>query len=228
MIDLTRVKILDSEEMPITPNSVKDEGTALVSNFVDGELVLSPAEGTGSEVFAGVSFGYSFFPTVKVEVVTATVPASGSYVVSVKPNLVASQISIYDVTGGAALAEDTVADGKFSVDDLTGVITFHSAQASHVVKITYKFYPTVLELVSDGIVPSIYPLGIDEINRIGVIKKGTIYTDRFDVTVDWESRPQVVLAAGGIFSTATAGTVVNASIKSIPTENDPYLGLELY
>ena len=227
MIDLSRIKINDSQEMPVIPNSVKDEGVGLVSTFVDDVLTVAPAEGGGSEHFAGISYGFQFFPTTKVEVVTSTIPATGSYVLNTKPNLVASQISIFDVTGNVKLNEDVSGSGNFQVDDLTGVVTFHSAQAGHVVRIIYKFYPTVIELVSDGIVPNNNSLGIDGIDRIGVFKKGTIYTDKFDVTVDWASRPAIVLEAGGIFSTATAGTTVNATIISIPTNNDPFLGLEL-
>lgn len=216
MIYFPLTKIVDSGEAVVAPTAnITAEGQALVKTAKG----LAPALGTAADVFAGFSIaGVSAAPmqalyTTKVE--TALVPGNG--VVTLAQTPVAGQLAAFDNTDGAAIAAPTVA-GK-TVTGLT---------AGNTVTITYKYALSVVQAraLQGDVQPGGYAGAY--VGQIGLAKRGTIFTDQFDASVDWSAATGLKLAANGqITNQAGSGVALpGAYVVSTPNQEVPFLGLE--
>lgn len=202
--------------------SVGAEGAPLISAIENNVEVIKPSTGASGEKFAGFSWKHNILPSVVSTVETVTVPASSPYTVSLKyGNLLAGQIHVEGKTEHA----DTPADDVYVANDTTGVITFHSADASEELTVTYRRSPSTLEakyLYPDADV-NINP-AFEILNNLGVVQAGEVYTDQFDASIDWATGGDIKLGAG-VLTIGGTGTTLSAKITHVPSADVPFLGL---
>ena len=229
MLNLQKCKMDHSETIPLlTGAEVAQEGVPLSGLLEDGIEKVKPFVGDTTDKFVGVSYGETMIPAIKSYVYDAVIPAAGVYTIQLpKNNLVATQIAVREGVGYAtAYAEDTVATTKFACADATGIVTFHADDAGKSVRITFRYYPTAQELLMEDSF-SFSPSGFATIGSCGVITQGVVYTDQFDASKNWLAATGVESAAGLFTDQTGSGNVelTNVKIVSIPTVDDPFLGL---
>ena len=229
MLDLSRCRIAKDKEISVkSGNTIGVEGLALVSSIENGIEVVSPSAGA-TETFIGFSYGEKFTALTLPMVAEANVPATGTLTVTLpRNNIVPDQIFIYDNTAGAALTEGTVATGVYAIVDATGVITFHADEAGHNLTITFRYYPTTMEVSQDTDQFFYKPSGSDFLNSIGVILGGEVFTDQFDAAANWATATIVETAANGLLTGVTSagsGTDIKATIINVPNTSNSFLGI---
>lgn len=133
---------------------------------------------------------------------------------------ITGQIAAY--ADGVALTSPTVVGKKATITGVTNPAT---------IKFVYKFEPTVAQQVSmqgnvapSGAAGALY-------DQTGLVKRGTIYTDQFDATVDWSKVATVQFDDNGLLTGAAtievgADVLPGAYVVSLPTTSVPFLGIE--
>jgi len=228
MIDKSRCRMRETQEIPVvTGVTIGAEGVPMVSVLEDGIEKVKPSVGSGTEKFAGFSFGELYSPLSKSCVFSAVVPATGSAVITLpKQNLLATQICVKDLSSGVTLTEgDPGNSNEYSVVDTTGVVTFHTGQAGHTIQAIFRYAPTAAELLLEDNLPNITLTGSELISQIGVILKGTVFTDQYDASKDWAAATSVKLGAGILTNQTGAGATLTCTIVALPSTISPYLGL---
>lgn len=215
MIYFPLTKIVDSAEAVAAPTAnITAEGQALIK-VLGG---VTPATGAAAEVFAGFAvLGVSAAPlptlyATKVE--SFVVPGSG--IVRLAQTPVAGQLAVFDVTAAAAVATPTVAG-----QTVTGLT------AGNTVSVTYKYSTTVVQ--SRALQGDVQPGGYAGayVGQVGLAKRGLIYTDQFDASINWAAATGLKLAASGqITSEAGSGVAIDGYIVSLPNQEVPFLGIE--
>lgn len=161
------------------------------------------------------------------------IPSSSPYTLTLDlptgSTLVATQISIYDVTGSATLTEGSASNsGEYAAVDATGVVTFNSAQAGHNVNVYYRYSLTTAMarlLFFESFTNAQYML--DE-GEIAVMQgSGQIFTTSFDAAdVAAAALGAVVYCdANGLATTTDGGGSEVGVIESKPSTSDKYLGI---
>ena len=147
----------------------------------------------------------------KVE--TFVVPTTGTISLAFAP--VTGQIIAYDVTAAAAV---TVTPVGTVVSGLT---------AGHTVTITYKYAMTVLQ--STTMYGHVQPGGYSgtPLQQVGLVKRGLIYTNCIDMSVDWSKSTSIKLAPNGLITQQDGtGATIDGYVVALPTAEVPFLGLE--
>lgn len=222
MIYLPTTKAVDSADVKVaTGITIAAEGIALVrlaANQADGVLPATGTSSAAAEVFAGFSIaGTSAAPfpegyATKVE--KFIVPGSGTVTLSQTP--VSGQVSVFDVTLGAPDTSITVTGA------VVGTLTIGSE-----VNVTYKYALTVVQ--ARALVGDTQPGGYSGayVGQIGMIKRGTIFTDQFDAAVNWAAATGLKMKANGIVTDQTGvGNSINGAIVAVPGVDNPFLGIE--
>lgn len=221
-----QTRIVDSGEATVAPGAVNlAEGQVLTRLATAQSAGVAPSTGNGTaEIFVGFSHaGTSAAPFVEqyaTFVEEFLVGATGAVTLQRTP--VTGQVGVFDYTTNAAVP---ITGGvAVSGNQVTGLTVGDS------VRVTYKFALTVTESVSKY--GNVQPGGYsgDYIGQVGVLKRGVIYTDQFDNSIDWSTAKNLVVGVGGIVtSKATlAGTdvTINGYVVAIPSVDYPFLGLE--
>lgn len=195
------------------------DGTPLVFGLEDGVRVVAPSAGAAGEVLAGFAhLQTSAAPALPADAAKVEFHvANASSEITLDKTPLASQYSLVNAATGAAVAVTGAAGAVLTTDAAEGVQ----------VKVTYRRALTVAEAVS--LVGNVQPGGYSGsvMGQVGVAQQGTIYTDRFDASVNWALATGVKLAAGGIVTDqAGAGATINARVVAIPTADYPFLGLQ--
>ncbi len=75
---------------------------------------------------------------------------------------------------------------------------------------------------------------VEQLKTVDLITKGDIFTDQYDPAIDWaaidtDAAGEVLKArANGLISVNGNGAVLyNAFVISVPTPDDPYLGIRI-
>jgi len=212
-------KFVDSSEALVAPGaSITAEGQALVRAGGAQYSGVAPGAVTAGLVFAGFAVqGTSAAPlqaayATKVE--TFTVPGSG--IVTLAQTPVSGQVFVYDVTTATAVATPTVVNNTIS-----------GLTAGDVVNVTYKYALTVVQ--ARALQGDVQPGGYigSYVGQTGLVKRGVIYTDQFDSSVNWMAATSIKLAANGQVTDQTGtGVAIPAAIIAIPGIDVPYLGIE--
>ncbi len=215
MIYFPLTKLVDSAEAVVSPTAnITAEGQALVK-VANG---VAPATGAADEIFAGFAvLGVSAAPlpalyATKVE--SFVVPGSG--IVRLGQTPVAGQLAAFNNTAAAAIATPTVAG-----QTVTGLT------AGNTVTVTYKYAVTVIQ--SRALQGDVQPGGYAGayVGQAGLGKRGLIYTDQFDASVNWAAVKEIKLAANGqLTGDAGTGEALKAYVVSVPNQEVPFLGLE--
>lgn len=224
------VHISDSVERPVAQGYlISAEGQALVADYSDGVFGVKPSEGAEGEQFVGVAMSQQLTVEYMPKVEDLSVPATGTYVVHLENTPVSGSLAVISPVAGV-LTSGTPATGedKYSISGTT--ITVNSARASESLRVSYRYSPTVVEAKAiQGDIPPGGSAGI-LLGTVGVIRRGDVYTSEYDTTVDWSDPVAVYLADNGLFTTdsnSDTATKVNATVISIPSASNPFLGLEL-
>jgi hypothetical protein len=100
--------------------------------------------------------------------------------------------------------------------------------AGNNVTVTYKYALTVVQ--ARALQGDVQPGGYvgSYVGQTGLAKRGTIYMDQFDASVNWAAATGLKLAANGqITNQAGAGVALpGAYVVAVPTQEVPFLGLE--
>lgn len=219
-----QTRIVDSGETFVAPGvSILAEGMALVRRNAAPAAGTQPAVGDGAEVFAGFSHGSTsgaaWTEQYAVKVEEFVVPASGSVTLARTP--VTGQTAVYDIDTATAVASPTVVANR-----VTGLT------AGDNVRVTYKFALTALEARS--MYGNSTPGGFsgDYVGQVGLLKRGTLFTDQIDTSIDWTTVSFIFLAANGQISGAsgntapTGKTLINGYVVSVPSIDYPFVAIE--
>ena len=215
MIYFPMTRLVDSSEAAVAPTAnITAEGQALVKAATG----VAPSLGTSADVFAGFAvLGVSAAPLAALygtKVESALVPGNG--VVTLGRTPVPGQLAVFDNTAGAAVASPTV-----SGNTVTGLT------AGNTVTVTYKYALTVLQ--SRALQGDTQPGGYagPYVGQVGLAKRGVIYTDQFDASVNWAAATGIKLMANGqITNQAGTGVAIDGYVVAVPNQEVPYLGIE--
>jgi hypothetical protein len=211
-------KFADSTEMFTAPGvEFLAEGQAVVRTNNNQAAGVLPSTGAATDVFQGFSIaGTSAAPFAegyanKVE--TFLVPATGAVTLALTP--VAGQVGVIDNTTGSAVTNPTVTGNQ-----VTGLTV------GDTVTVTYKYALSVIQARAKY--GDVQPGGYSGayVGQIGVVTRGTIYTDQCDVSKNWAAATAVKLAANGqVTDQSGTGNAIQASIIAVPGQLIPMLGL---
>lgn len=220
MLYMPKTALFDSEEAVLSKSAViSAEGQALVIT-ADG---LKESAGTKGEVFAGfVCQRVSATPILEdfyCAVEELTVATEGSLELQRAP-LSQAVVGLVNADSGEAIAGDTTVAGKtISNTNLTVGLN---------VRVVYKYAMSVVEAKSRlGDVQPGGPSGA-LVGQIGLVSRGTVYTNCFDTAVDWKSVTAIKLGANGIVTAGDdkQGTEIKGYVVEAPTAMYPFLGIK--
>ena len=226
MLNMRYTRIFHTENREVqTGVVIPDEGVALVFVKDLGITKLRPSTGVAGEKFAGVSLARNVPPTFYPSVQEDVIPASLSYSLSRPP--IAGQILVK--VGGVTktvVATTPANAGEVMLSGLT--MSFAAGEAGKHLFVQYIFEPTVIEastFVGQAIIGG---MAFQSMGSVGIIVRGDICTNFYDVAVDWSTALDVKLGANGKFTTTGAGiTVPNALVMNSPNVDNPMLTLRL-
>lgn len=220
MLYMPKTALFDSEEAVLSKSAViSAEGQALVA-VADG---LKESAGTEGEVFAGfvcqrvsaTPFLEDFYCAVE----ELTVATAGSVELQREP-LSNAVVGLVNIDSGEAIAGDTTVSGKtVSNTNLTEGLN---------VRVVYKYAMSVVEAKSRlGDVQPGGPAGA-LVGQIGLISRGTVYTNCFDPSVDWSKATSIKLAANGMVTSGESaqGTEIKGYVVEAPSVMYPFLGIK--
>ena len=207
--------------------AIEQEGTALCYVREGDKTVVRPSDAGTSQKFAGVAFSRSNSLTEANSVVDEEVPAApGPYTITLMNTPISGEIRIV-TSDGTEITEGTPSTGatEYSISDKT--ITFNVAQAEVTMTISYAYVPSVLQAIQlTGNGPA-GGLSSSSLGVIGVVNRGDISTDMFDVKADWSSSLSVKVGANGRFTTGTGTEVPGAVIIEAPSSGNQFLRISL-
>jgi hypothetical protein len=234
MLDMARSSFHDASEFPLANLVTRiEEGTPVMQVIEGGVAKIKAAASANTDIFAGVALQQYVTPTTGVYVETVTVPSSSPYTVTLKKSAVvpATDSLAKLVVAGTALTWQgtvgSVAASEYNITDST--VTFHSAQAGLKVTVTYRYTLSVNDvyaLYGDSW-PGNNNAGV--IGNVGVIRKGLVFTDKFDASKDWSAvnGSTVIKATAGLFSFGGNGATVPGKVESVPNADVPFLGIRI-
>jgi hypothetical protein len=220
-------KFEQSHEMLQAPGvQFQAEGMAVVRTNGNTTAGVQPSTGATTDIFCGFSLaGTSALPFPEptyTKVETFLVPATGIVTLSLTP--VAGEVGVFDLTANGPVTGFTVTGNQ--VSGLT---------AGDQVQVTYHYDLTVVE--RRALFGDIQPGGYvgDMIGQIGVVTRGTVFTDQYDATANWAAAGSagntLVVKANGQVGLGTPGTspagvaIPNAYVVALPTQDIPFLGI---
>lgn len=213
-----------------------EEGLALTFKLPlqGGVAKVQVGSSSSSDQFAGVAYyQYRVLPTKLNQVDVGTIPASGSYIVTLSKTPVAPSTELRVVVTSAlgvstvlAYHASAASSTEFTISGKT--ITVDEDFAGHSIQATYSFTPSAFE--ARDFFGDVRP-GLSNTSSLGiinVIQKGVIVTTNFDVASDWSANTPVKIAANGYFTKAgSAAAVPSCIVKEAPSFGKPFLTLEL-
>jgi hypothetical protein len=221
MLYFPNTRVAVSSELPIAAGAVfTAEGQAMVSDNTGGIFGAKPSTAAAGENFLGVAVSQQIALTSFPKVEEVVQPLTDIITLARTPSV--GTVFVYNVTTGAALASPA----NYTIAG--AVITMAAATRGNVIRIVYKFAPTVIEARS--IMGDIYPGGAPglSIGQVGVQRSGSIFTTEFDSAVNWNvANPVVKTGANGQFTIGGTGTTVDCAVIQLPSTSLPYLGLLL-
>lgn len=250
MIQAERSRWSRSYEIDVySQDQVLETGLALTSLLEKGKKVARRSNATDNTIFLGLSHaeyigvGYTLPLSYNVTVP----PAVGGAAYSVVPlNQVSTGVADMAVFSGAGygntqFANASNANNYAAVNDDTHY-ALSADNTSLIVKadlagsqlfISQRWQPTAyyLRLMFGDMY---LPTGAVDMNRIGVIQRGIVYTSAYDTSANWGAAQDFstanVLRAGanGRLTLNSAGAICrDLTVVSVPTATDPWLGVRI-
>lgn len=207
-----------------TGSAVDQEGQVMAAVMEAGVEKVKPATGGGDKIV-----GFALFRqqdvTSKPEVVDVVVPSTAPYTVQLEWGHL-TDTRVYDIAAAADLVFNVaVGPGQYNHNFLTGLLTFNVAEKGKTMRVYLRRDLTLFES------RQIYyqaPINFPDPNyfmAVGVGKgKGRIFTAYFDTDIVWDTATPTAGANG--FITTGGSAIPGVRVVSVPTPNDPFLGLE--
>ena len=244
--DLTRSFFGKKRTYPLTAGTnVAEEGALLIQTAGTSSITASVATGASGEIPLGVAMHSFIKGTTFTKYELLSVPAVAPYTVQLAHPLLinagagVAEAAVYDVTNTAYLlvAAAPIA-GTAGINVTSGLMTFDVAQAGISFWVRYRYTMSVTE--RDNLIRASHiNRGADDQFEAITVGMGhcRIFTTMYNAAGAWELLTQSYTAAAdespclgadGLWSTNTLhvnGTMMGRVI-SLPTADDPYLGLE--
>lgn len=216
--------------------TIDQEGLLLCGVLEDGVEKVSLIGTTGADdKVIGFSQLGDALPDRTTEVEQIVVPTTATFIeVDLRNNnLIMNNVRAV-VVGGAALTIDYTyagapAAGTVKVDIVNGKLKFDTAQSGDTVDVTYKYQLTVTQAKQK--------FGERFINNnylhaeFGQIEIGAglaeLFTDAFDASQDYTSGAPLQLGDNGIITIGGAGPILKATVISVPSVDNPRLGIRI-
>lgn len=217
-------KITDSDEAKLAAGfAITAEGQPLMN--VPGQG-LQPAD---ADVTTGIFAGFALcnqsaaaLPMTYAVKVEEFIAAAATAVMNTQFASVSGQIGI--TMNGAA-----VASGDITVSGTQ--VTVANATVGAKLVVTYKFMPTAAQQIA--MQGNIAPSGVAGalFGQTGRAKRGVIYTDQYDASINWGAVATVKFNGAGLLTgvptIATGADVLpGAYVVHVPTATQPFLGIE--
>jgi hypothetical protein len=227
--------LFPKEKAILTGQSVAQEGQLLIAALEGGVEKVAPCAGVANEVPVGFSSSTRLLIDKEVLAKDITVPSAGPFTVDLGyTNLDSNGAGQIVILNGAALLTNTTpvapaAANDYSVNYLTGVVTFHSGAAGLALEVHFKRILSVIDsrtLYREGFLHNARAFEVYDV--VGCFEgKGQIYTDQYDIAADY-SAGNLKTMAGGLITVGGAGQALPAHVRviSMPNLSNPFLGLE--
>lgn len=227
MLQLANTRFGSTFNRPVlTGVTIWTEGTPLVYTMEQGTAKVKPCAGTAGEIFAGFSLSRNSQSHRLTEMLDVMVPPTAPYTVTLPHAPIAGELYVKGLVlfAGVPPAGDCAISGN--------VLTFNAAQAGQSFTVSLAFIPSVLESVAASGNDPVGGLASSAVGVVGVIKEGDVYTDQFDVSVDWNGNGTdpvpVYLGANGKLTTKTGGTLLTSVVLlQVPSSGSAFLGLSV-
>jgi len=233
--DLNRSYFNDLRERPVLDGqSIAEEAQVLVYvDAGDGTLAVRPSDGTAGTDAAVGAAGFAITDALKLVtksvVEELVVPAGGGVVSLRNTNLVTGSTRAFDVTAASALtlAASPPAATQYSVDLAAGTVEFNVAEAGNTVRVSYRYSPTLEELLATEHERSINNRAQDLFSQVSVgCMEGEIFTSMYDSSQAYAVGDAVYTGAGGLATTDATSTVQIGVVSQVPSVADGLLGIK--
>jgi hypothetical protein len=233
MLELSRSHVVDAGIFSVSALiSLIEEGVPLVyAALENGVEVVRPSTGVANEKFAGVAQSTHVTPSKAVRYERITVPTSAPYTVTLKktPSATAADRGVFRADTGAAMTLNAGAPltGEHAIAG--AVLTFNVAQAGLAVDVYYVYDLTNAEAIATYGNDRAFS-NTQAIKTVSSIRDGVVYTTNYDPAVNWglDGVNTVIKLGNGRFTIGGAGTTLtNATVASLPTAQDPFLGIRI-
>jgi len=215
---------------------VEQEGLIMVSRLEDGvEKAGIAATIGGTDIAIGYSQTADSQPDRTSQVEEVTVPsAPAALEIDLRnQNLVTLRLRAVTAGGLVLTIDETfagaTANDSVKVDLATGRLKFHADEAGATVTITYLYDLTLIQ--------SKQRFGERFINNRGLHSEhgfielghglGELWTDQFNTALDWSAGTAITLGDAGVITQGGAGPALDALVVSVPSSDNPYLGLRI-
>lgn len=223
MLDFSKTRIELSVERPVAQGQVVHaEGVLLQGDLSTGVYGVTPAASGAKDGLAGVSVNsVTWQPTVP-HIEEFVVDATMKVTLGFTPIGTPTAFKVDPDTGLLSAATiDMAATG--TVGTLSGVAE------KDVVRVVYQYSPTMLQIMAlqGNILPG-GPAG-HYLGQVGIITRGDVFTDQWDVSADWSTAKGVRAGANGMFVPVAdvADGIQGITIIELPSVGSPFLGLNV-
>lgn len=228
--DLNRSYFNDIRERAVASTAtITEEGQLLMYvDAGDGTLAVSPTAGAATDRVAGFAITDALKYVTQTVVEELTVPAGGGTVSLRQNNLVASSTrAVASTTGVLTAVGGAPAAGEFQMADAAGTITFNVAEAAQTVTVTYRYTPTLDEVLATSHERSINNRAQDYFSTVGVgCQEGEIFSTMYDTTLAYTVGALVYTGAAGLMTSAATSTVIVGIVSQAPSVSDGRLGVK--
>lgn len=228
-------------DLPITADIV-EEGQLAVEAAASTVSEINFLEGTNQQAAAisaaaanerplGVFVSDKLAVTTTTVVETGTIPAVSPYTIQLKHGTIENNsVMVYDETDAGVQAENcpTPGNNQFCTNDTTGVVTFNSADAGHDVTIQYRRALTAAEAIQLFGDRNVNNKAQDQFRHASIAAGYCrIFTTQYDSSLRYTLDLLLEAGATGRFAPTGTGSGQNfGHVFSVPTVDDPYLGVE--
>ena len=243
--DLSRGIIATKRMYPLVAGTnVAEQGSLMIQSAGTTSIEAALCTGGAGEVPLGMALLSFIRGTTFTKYQEGTVPAVAAYTFQLaRGNIVdvgagVAEAVVYDVTSAAYLTVQAGAGpaaGFVQINAVTGLMTFNVAEAGNTFWIRYRYNMTVTER-DDLIRASHVNRGADDQFESMSVAVGRcrVYTTMYDARGQWTLLLQSgaanspCLGANGKWSTIAlvAAATAFGRVISLPTVDDPYLGIE--
>jgi len=228
--DLKRSYFNDLRERAVAAGAaITEEGQVLVyTDAGDGTLAVQPSAGAASEVVAGFAITDAMKYATATVVEELVIPAAGGNVSLRNTNLIAGDELVFDLTAPGAMSSPLAGAGTYTLNAAQGILTFNALDAGHSVRVTYRYTPTLEEVLATEHERSINNRAQDLFSSVAVgAQEGEIFTTMYDTSKAYAVGDDVMSGAGGLATSAAVGTKLGF-VSQVPGVADGRLGIKYH